>query len=179
MPRRIAAGVLGLIALAISPPCFGQASSNQSRDRRLEAAEVDVSLLKRLVKEQDRRIADLEKTVKSLQAAATANAEKPIAPEPVKPVVKPPIARWLNPLAWDQIREGLSRAQVEEILGKPTSVESVIDYQTLLYKGDVAGSGTVSGTIKLTDDRVSEINPPAFWEGGPPLAPLDAPIRTP
>jgi hypothetical protein len=161
MPRRIAAGVLGIIALAISPPCFGQASSNQSRDRRLEAAETDVSLLKRLVKEQDRRIAELEKTIKALQAAAAANTEKPTARELAKTIIKP-AAQWQNPFAWAQIREGLSRAQVEDILGKPTSVESVIDYQTLLYKGDVPGSGTVSGSVKLTDDRVSEISPPNF-----------------
>ena len=162
MPRIVAAGVLGLIGFAISPPCFGQASSAQSRDRRLEATETDVSLLKRLVKEQDRRIAELEKSVKSFQTATSANTEKPTAQELAKTIVKPPIARWQNPLAWTQIREGLSRAQVEEILGKPTSAESVIDYQTLLYKGDVPGSGTVSGIVKLTDDRVSEITPPNF-----------------
>ena len=162
MRRMIAAGVLGLIGLAISPPCFGQTSSSQSRDHRLEAAEVDVALLKRLVKEQDRRISELEKTVKSLRAAATSIPEEPPAHELAKIVIKPPGLRWQNPLAWAQIREGLSRAQVEEILGKPTSVEAVIDSQTLLYKGDVPGSGTVSGIVKLTDDRVSEITPPAF-----------------
>ena len=162
MPRIVAAGVLGLIGLAISPPCFGQTSSGQSRDRRLEASETDISLLKRLVKEQDRRIAELERTIKALQSATTANSEKPVAQELAKTIIKPPAARWQNPLVWTQIREGLSRAQVEEILGKPTSVESVIDYQTLLYKGDVPGSGAVSGIVKLTDDRVSEISPPAF-----------------
>jgi len=162
MPRRIAAGVLGLIALAISPPCFGQASSNQNRDRRLEAAETDIGVLKRLVKDQDRRIAELEKLVKSLQAAATTNNERPTAHDLAKAYIKPPSERWQNPLAWAQIQEGMSRAQVEEILGKPTSAEAVIDYQTLLYKGEVPGSGTISGTIKLTDDRVSEVRPPAF-----------------
>ncbi len=154
--------MLGLFGLAISPPCFGQTSSSPSRDRRLEATETEVSLLKRLVKEQDRRIAELEKTVKSLRAVATAPTEEPPAHEVAKIVIKPAAARWQNPLAWAQIREGMSRTQVEEILGKPTSVEAVIDYQTLLYKGDVPGSGTVSGTVKLTDDRVSEIIPPAF-----------------
>jgi SmpA / OmlA family len=161
MPRIVAAGVLGLIGLAISPPCFGQASSTQSRDRRLEAAETEISLLKRLVKEQDRRISDLEKTIKALQAPATANSEKPTSRELAKTIIKP-AAQWQNPFAWTQVREGMSRAQVEEILGKPTSVESVIDYQTLTYKGDVPGSGTVSGIVKLTDDRVSEISPPNF-----------------
>ena len=161
MFRIFAAGVLGLFGWAITPPCLGQTSSNQDRDRRLEATETDISLLKRLVKEQDRRIAELEKTIKALQAAGPANAERPIPPEPPKPPLKP-IPRWLNPLAWDQIREGLSRAQVEDILGKPTSVEAVIDYQTLFYKGDIPGVGTLSGSVKLTDDRVSDINPPDF-----------------
>jgi hypothetical protein len=160
--RPIAAGVLGLISLAISPPCFGQASPGPSRDRRLEATELEISLLKRLVKEQDRRIAELEKTVKSLHTATPASVEEPLAHEAAKAVVKAFAARWQNPLAWTQIREGLSRAQVEEILGKPTSADAVIDSQTLFYKGDVPGSGTVAGIIKLTDDRVSEINPPAF-----------------
>ena len=161
MPRFVAAGVLGLMGLAISPPCFGQASSVPSRDRRLEATETDVSLLKRLVKEQDRRIAELEKIIKSLQTPTTVIPEKPTAHELAKTIIKPAL-QWHNPLAWAQIREGLSRAQVEEILGKPTSVEAVIDYQTLLYKGDIPGSGTVSGMVKLTDDRVSEIRPPSF-----------------
>jgi hypothetical protein len=162
MLRISAAGVLALIGLAVSPPCFGQTSSVQSRDRRLEAAEMDVSLLKRLVKEQDRRIADLERTVKSLQSSTTAISEKPAPPELAKTIIKSQAARWQNPLAWTQIREGMSRAQVEEILGKPTSVEAVIDSQTLLYKGDVPGSGSVAGFIKLTDDRVSEISPPGL-----------------
>jgi hypothetical protein len=162
MRRMIAAGVLALFGLAISPPCFGQTSSSPSRDRRLEATETEIILLKRIVKEQDRRIAELEKTVKSLRAAATVPVEEPPPHELAKIVIKPPAARWQNPLAWAQIREGMSRAQVEDILGKPASVEAVIDYQTLLYKGDVPGSGTVSGAIKLTDDRVSEISPPAF-----------------
>jgi len=161
MSRIVAAGVLGLIGFAISPPCSGQASSSPSRDRRLEAAETEIGLLKRLVKDQDRRIAELEKTIKSLQSSAPASAEKPTAHEVAKTIIKPAV-QWQNPFAWAQIREGLSRAQVEDILGKPTSVESVIDYQTLFYKGDVPGSGVVSGVIKLTDDRVSEITPPAF-----------------
>jgi hypothetical protein len=159
MLRFIPAGVIGLIAFAILPPCFGQTVSNQSRDRRLEATETEIGLLKRLVKDQDRRIAELEKTVKSLQTAG--NNERP-TPHEVAKAIKPPAQRWHNPLAWAQIREGLSRAQVEEILGTPTSVESVIDHQTLLYKGEIPGSGMVAGAIKLTDDRVSEVSPPAF-----------------
>jgi len=159
--KTVAAGVLGLMGVAISLFCFGQTSTSPSRDRRLEADETDISLLKRVINEQGRRIAELEKTVKSLRAAVAAATEEP-PPHELAKAIKPASERWQNPLAWAQIREGMSRMQVEEILGKPASVESVIDYQTLLYKGDVPGSGTLSGSVKLTDDRVSEIIPPPF-----------------
>ena len=49
-----------------------------------------------------------------------------------------------------------------EILAQPTAVDSVLDYQTLIYKGDAPGSGALSGSVKLTDDRVSQVNPPEF-----------------
>jgi hypothetical protein len=133
---------------------------SQTRERRLEDALVDITLLKRLIKEQDRRIADLEKTVKSLQAG-TAAVPEPLPAERPRPVVRP-MAKWQNPLAWSRIQEGLSRAQVEEILGKPTTVEAVIDYQTLIYKSDASSSNSLTGSVKLTDDRVSQVIPPAF-----------------
>ena len=161
MLRTITGGLLGLIALVTLPPCSGQTGSDQSRSRRLDAAESDIESLKRLVKQQGLQIAELEKTIKSLQAASTVPSETPTAHEVAKTIFKP-AAGWQNPLAWTQIRKGLSRAQVEEILGPPTSVESVLDYQTLSYKGNVPGSGAVAGLIKLTDDRVSEVSPPAF-----------------
>jgi hypothetical protein len=162
LSRATAIGVLGLVWLINSPCGFSQTGPSPSRDRRLDDALVDITLLKRLVKDQERRIADLEKVVKNLQAAAAAIPEKPAPAQAARAIVRPAAARWHNPLAWAEIREGMSRAQVEEILGPPTSVDSVIDYQTLVYKGDVADSGTLTGTIKLTDDRVSQVNPPDF-----------------
>ena len=153
MQRMIVVGVIGLIT---SPFVFGQ--STPARDRRLDEALTDISVLKRLLKEQDRRIADLEKALHNLQPAAAATAVE-VGP---KVAPKPPAARWQNPLAWAQIQEGMSRAQVEEILGKPTTVDAVIDYQTLNYKGDVPGAGVLTGSVKLTDDRVAAVTPPDF-----------------
>jgi hypothetical protein len=118
--RIIIAGMLSFLWLTSSQ------SFSQTRDRRLDEAVVDITLLKRLVMEQDRRIAELEKLVKALQAAQAATSPRP--EERLIVPVRPPAARWKNPLTWNDIREGFSRAQVEEILGPPTSVESVIDY---------------------------------------------------
>jgi hypothetical protein len=158
MPRFITSFALGFICFAISPLAFGQTKDGQTRDRRLDDAQADIRLLKRVIDEQARRITALEKSVKALEAAA---AEKPaenrarIAP---KPFTGP---RWQNPFAWSQVNMGMSRAEVEAILGPPTTVDSVIDYQTLHYSGQVAGE-TLSGTVKLTDDRVSDVSLPDF-----------------
>ena len=161
---RIAAVCLLGILLRNSPGAMGQTpviQAVQSKDRRLEDAIGEIAALKRQVREQESRIAELEKTIRSLLAAA-ALPEKPAVEDRGKSAIRPYAARWLNPLAWAQIKIDMTRAQVEEILGKPTSVESVIDYQTLLYKRDGYGSAALSGSVKLTDDRVSEVNPPAF-----------------
>jgi hypothetical protein len=173
MQRITAAGVLGLVGLVTSPLIFSQSTPaptpsqtpsqtpSPTRDRRLDDALTDIALLKRLVREQDRRIADLEKALRTLQAAAAAERPAPVE-EKVKVPPKPLAAPWRNPLAWAQVEEGMSRAQVEDILGKPTSVEAVIDYQTLNYKGDAPGGGVLTGSVKLTDDRVTAVSPPDF-----------------
>ena|SRR5579871_1638446 len=166
MQRITAAGVLGLVGLMTSPLVFSQSTpvqappqaSSQSRDRRLEEALTDIALLKRLVREQDRRIADLEKALRTLQSGGT-----PAVPEEkVKVPPKPIAAPWHNPQAWAKVQEGMSRTQVEEILGKPTSVDAVIDYQTLNYKGETPSGAVLAGNVKLADDRVTAVSPPDF-----------------
>ncbi len=73
---------------------------------------------------------------------------------------------WQNIKNWKKIKRGMSRAQVESILGKPTKVKvSVIEYVTLYYQGEKFGSGYVSGNIQLNEnDRVlySGVNAPVM-----------------
>ncbi|HSR07911.1 MAG TPA: outer membrane protein assembly factor BamE [Bryobacteraceae bacterium] len=169
MQRMTAVGVLGLMGLVTSPLSFSQSTPAQaptqtqpeSRDRLLDDALTDIALLKRVVREQDRRIADLEKALRTQQAAGAAE-RPPVLDDKVKVPPKPIVAPWHNPQAWASVEEGMSRAQVEDILGKPTSVDAVIDYQTLNYKGDTPGGGVLTGSVKLTDDRVTAVSPPDF-----------------
>lgn len=168
MQRITAAVVLGLLGLVASPLSFSQSTPaqipTQSRDHRLDEALTDITLLKRLVREQDRRIGELEKTLRTLQATGVAERPVlPVAPEAkAKVPPKPLAAPWHNPQAWARVQEGMSRSQVEDILGKPTSVDAVIDYQTLNYKGETSAAGVVTGSVKLTDDRVTAVSPPEF-----------------
>lgn len=165
MQRIPVVGVLGLLGLVVSPLSFSQSvpaqTPTQSRDRRLDEALTDIALLKRLVREQDRRIAELEKVLRTLQATERPTLPPAVPDERVKVPPKPLAAPWHNPQTWVRVQEGMSRSQVEEILGKPTSVDAVIDYQTLHYKGEASG-GALTGSVKLTDDRVTDVNPPEF-----------------
>lgn len=159
MQRITALGLLGLTGF-LTPVAFSQGTSPppQTRDQRLNEAVAEIALLKRMVRQQDRRIADLENALRTIQQAEGVAVVEGKVKVPPKPLSAP----WQNPLAWTRVQVGISRSQVEELLGKPTSVDAVIDYQTLNYKGDVPGGRVLTGSVKLTDDRVTTVSPPVF-----------------
>ena len=89
--------------------------------------------------------------------------------QPSKSHTKPAVAdrfAWQNSKNWNRVRVGMSRSQVESILGKPTKVEvDSINYVTLYYQGEKSGAGNVSGNVELSNkDRVRHtgINKPVM-----------------
>jgi len=124
----------------------------QARDPQIDELKKETAQLKVMIADQERRIAELEKMVKALQAVA--------APVPAAiPSATPP---WRRASNWILIKKGMSEAQVVEILGPPTSVDSSIDVRTLLYQPDSHFSSTLSVSVTLTDDRVTAAKPPAI-----------------
>jgi hypothetical protein len=130
-----------------------QALTAQARDSRVDKLVMDTEELKHTVADQDKRIAELEKTVKMLQAAAA-----PPVPTPI-PSSTP---AWKAPSSWNLIKAGMSEAQVVGILGPPTNVQSVEDSRTLFYQPDSSSTSTLNGSVTLKDDRVTASSPPAF-----------------
>jgi hypothetical protein len=113
----------------------------------LDTARAEIAAIKRVQAEQDRRIADLEAMLTKL---AGQTGRVTTAPQSGT-------TPWKTPSNWDRIIYGMSQAQVVAILGQPTSVENLgapLNYMTLFYRGEVPGSGFVSGNVKFTDDRV-------------------------
>jgi hypothetical protein len=160
--RRIVSGTvvgsLGIACLMASSFGFAQTASRPPADKRLDEALADIKLLRQVIDAQARRITVLEASVKALQAAAgSAPAVETRAREAAQPKVP-----WQIPFAWGRIKIGMSRAEVQEILGAPASVDSVLDYQTLTYKGEGPSGASISGTVRLADDRVSQVTPPDF-----------------
>jgi hypothetical protein len=137
-----------VVVLLMSVVAMGQA-----RDPRVDELEKETAQLKRKVADQDARIAELERAVKSLQAAA--------AP-PVPTPIPSPTPAWHRASNWTLIKTGMSEAEVVGILGPPTSVDSSIDRRTLLYAPDASSTSTLKGSVTLIDDRVTAMTPPAF-----------------
>jgi hypothetical protein len=124
----------------------------QTRDPRVDELTKETARLKQRISDQETRIAELERAVKSLQSAA------PPMPAPI-PSPTPP---WHRPASWNQIKTGMSEADVVALLGPPTSVDSSIDQRTLLYAPDSKSTSTLKGSVTLIDDRVSAMTPPVF-----------------
>jgi hypothetical protein len=142
-----------LMAQTPDPRVDKLAPDKLALDKLVEKLVMDTQELKRTVADQDKRIAELEKTVRMLQSAAA-----PPPPAPI-PAPAPP---WKTPTSWNLIKAGMSEAQVVEILGPPTGVQSVEDSRTLFYQPDSHSTSTLNGSVTLKDDRVTMSSPPAF-----------------
>jgi hypothetical protein len=140
--------------LTFSVTCWSQSrdATTQSRDaRRLDALTMETEELKRVVADQARRIAELEREVKALQ-------NPPISVSPIPA----PTPAWFSPVNWSRIKKDMSEADVVEILGPPTTVQSAVDTRTLFYASDSHSPTTLNGSVTLTDDRVTMMTPPKF-----------------
>jgi hypothetical protein len=150
-PGRIG-GTLLLLAcgIAMGQAATGQTVMGQPRDPRVDDLAKETAQLKRIIADQDRRIAELEKTVKALQGAA--------APAPARiPADTPP---WQLTSNWNLLKKGMSEAQVVEILGPAVRVESAVDKRTLYYAPDARSAATPNGSVTLVDDRLTASVPP-------------------
>jgi outer membrane protein assembly factor BamE (lipoprotein component of BamABCDE complex) len=143
----------------------------QTRDPRVDDLTKETAQLKRTIADQERRIAELERTVKVLQGAMTPATARILSDTPA----------WHVASNWGLIRKGMSEAQVMEILGPPTRVQSAIDTRTMLYMTDARSSTTLSGSVTLTDDRVTASTPPNIraTDGSPGAPSSRIPADTP
>ena len=124
-------------------------------DLRVRQLESEVRRLQLQVDQQARRIEMLE------QAARLA----PPGASPV-PGVRPPDTSpvWLTTASWDGIKTGMSALEVIAILGRPTSTRNDDDgkLRVLFYAMELGPDRYLSGTIRLDDSGVVEINRPAL-----------------
>ncbi len=121
-------------------------------DAQTNALVKQIQDLKQLVADENKKIAELEKSIRAIQAFLMP------APKPI-PDLTP---AWTLPSNWSLIKAGMSEAQVVQILGMPSRVQSVTDSRVLYYQPDIHSASTLSGSVTLMDDRVIAMSPPAF-----------------
>jgi len=148
--------------LAAATMAFLPVTSSADDAARISRLESDLQQLRARIDEQERRIERLENEL------GRRSNQPPVARPPtreeegVASVASTAPQPWHSPTAWDRIARGMTQAQVAEILGPPTQVESVDAYKTLFYRGSVAGKGPVSGLVNLRDDKVVAVKKPDF-----------------
>ncbi len=153
---------VGSIVLSLGVLAAAGASFGQTVEQRLNDTMNEITILKRVIAEQDRRISQLEKAVEALRLAPAPTKEQAAAAEPAPP--KNAKALWQNPAAWEKIKEGMTESEVVALLGKPTSVENEATYRVLTYETKKSmGAGSLSGKVKLLDGRVWLVESPIFF----------------
>ena len=163
LPRYPHLAVLLFLSLgALTSP---SSVSAQVMNYRLETAVADIAMLKRVIEEQERRITELEDAIRRLQGSVGTGAVASTtgAGPTTRSTQQSPNSGWMQEANWSRVRNGMSELQVIGILGPPTSAETTVSgFRTLYYRGPIAGSGFVSGNVKLNDDRVWQTNKPVF-----------------
>lgn len=74
---------------------------------------------------------------------------------------------WQKSGNWDRVKRGMSRQQVEAILGQPTGTSEPYYGQPIVrlyYKGNTSSSGYISGYVEMNmdDNRVKYVEEPVI-----------------
>jgi hypothetical protein len=131
-------------------------------DPQVDQLRTDVRSLEREVRELSKRIDQLQ------QAQGTA---------PAGPAVKrfstatdPDPSAWMPPEKWNRVRTGMSAQDVILLLGAPVTMRpgSRPGSQTLYYTLPIGDGGFLTGTVRMQDDKVQEVEKPVLKQAGTP-----------
>lgn len=122
-----------------------------------------VELTKRL-QEQDQRMLRLEQQLLLQQPSNDSGNQVIIVSKPVEKV-EAPTPKWLLPASWQALKPGMSRVEVEAILGIPSAEQKdILDNVTLIYRSSEQNDQREGKVIITHVNRVEfrGILPPEF-----------------
>jgi hypothetical protein len=123
---------------------------------RVQELRQEINELKRLVRDQSRRIDALEQQLNLSKVAPSprVSSRSPSA------APSPGSDKWLVPGAWEKLRTGMTEQQVLDLLGYPTTSRGGDTSKTLFYTVQVGATGFLSGRVVIVDKAVQEIQKP-------------------
>lgn len=143
--------VLAATMIAFTTPCLAQLPVDDLRVRQLEN---EVMRLRRELDMQSRRIEMLEQAARIVPPAVSSVPGPRADSSPA----------WLIAASWDRVKPGMKVQEVIAVLGRPTSTRYSDDgkLRLLFYAMEVGTEAVLSGTVRLDDSGVVEINRPAL-----------------
>jgi hypothetical protein len=141
--------------LAVCQPC------GAADDFKIIELEQDVLELERRVEELSRQLAELQRRG-AVGERSVSGAPREAAPSCPDTDACPPV--WLRAANWQRVRVGMNEFDVIDILGPPTSVRGAPEAasRTLMYAMEIGSSAFLSGQVRLTDHRVTEVVAPVL-----------------
>ena len=127
------------------------------------ADDFKVLRLEQQVLELERRVAELSRELASLQQRAGMPArESPLQPAPENETDE--TSKWLSVANWKRVHPGMTELEVIDALGPPTTVRGspVAEAATLLYALELGPGAFLSGSVRLEQRAVVEVNPPVL-----------------
>jgi hypothetical protein len=124
-------------------------------DYKVIKLEQDVRNLERQVQDLSRQVSDTQRQLAQWggRPASRAGHATPAAGTS---------ASWLDVSNWDRLREGMTELQVIELLGPPTSMRAESDSRTLFYAMEIGSNGFLSGSVRLVDRKVEDVEKPVL-----------------
>lgn len=139
----------GAVILALTMP-FAHAADTEVAQLRN-----DIRTLEREVRALSRRVDQLQQGMGTPVPATGSRLST--APDPV------PTA-WIEPEKWDRVRTGMTAQDVILVLGTPVSMRSEGNpaIQTLFYTLPIGDGGFLTGTVRLRNNQVLDVQKPVL-----------------
>lgn len=141
------------IALLLVAVAHNAAAQDDYKVIRLEQ---DMRNLEREVRELSRQLSDAQRQIEQLGGRPVARTDR------TAPAAVGTSTSWLDVEKWDRLREGMTELQVIELLGPPTSMRADGNARTLFYAMEIGTNGFLSGTVRLEDRKVEDVQKPTL-----------------
>lgn len=128
-----------------------------------QAADTEVAQLRNDIRSLEREVRELTRKVDQLQQARGA-AMGSSSPSRLATAADPDPSAWIAPEKWERVRAGMTAQEVILVLGTPVSMRSEGNpaTQLLFYTLPIGDGGFLTGTVRLRNDEVLEVQKPVL-----------------
>lgn len=144
---------IGLMVLLLLTAAHNAVAQDDYKVIKLEQ---DMRNLERQVQELSRQLSDAQRQIAQLGGRPASRTTR------AAPAAVATSTQWLDVENWDRLREGMTELEVIELLGPPTSMRADGNARTLFYAMEIGSNGFLSGTVRLEDRKVDDVQKPAL-----------------